>query len=131
MRALRSSGSQFVAPGLHVNTGIFRNLDHPEVGGADLPTVKVAQLITPETAHTTHHWSLQARNFARGNDVMGDFMIQQQMLAFQEDVFALERITELSRLEADASAPQISLPTDKAGVLMRRHLKSLADRERA
>jgi nitrite reductase/ring-hydroxylating ferredoxin subunit len=129
VRALRSSGSQFVAPGLHVNTGIFRNLDRPAADGESLPTVKVAQLITPETAHTTHYWTVQARNFARGDAVMGDFMIQQQMLAFGEDLFALERITELALLESPGDQ-QISLPTDKAGVLMRRHLKSLADLER-
>ena len=53
------------------------------------------------------------------------------MPAFNEDVFALERIPELSMLESNEPARQISLPTDKAGVLMRRHLKSLADLERA
>lgn len=129
-RAMRSSGSQFVAPGLHVNTGIFRNLDHPASTGENLPTVKVAQLITPETPHTTHYWSLQARNFARGDADMGDFMIQQQLTAFREDVCALERITELSTLESDEQIQQISIPTDKAGVLMRRHLRYLAELER-
>ena len=129
-RALRSSASQFVAPGLHVNTGIFRNLDQPQVAGEESPTVRVAQLITPETPHSTHYWSLQARNFACGDDAMGDFMIQQQLAAFREDLFALERITELLTLESDGSSPQVSLPTDKAGVLMRRHLRHLAELER-
>ena len=128
--ALRSSGSQFVAPGLHVNTGIFRNLDQPEDGGGAPPTVKVAQLITPETARTTHYWTLQARNFARGNGEMGEFMLRQQMAAFHEDLFAIERITELQALEAGLPFQEVSLPTDKAGVLMRRRLKQLADQER-
>jgi hypothetical protein len=101
-----------------------------EAGGGKLPTVKVAQLITPETAHTTHYWTLQARNFARGDVEMGEFMLHQQMAAFQEDVFAIERITELQTLEAGMPFQEVSLPTDKAGVLMRRRLKQLADLER-
>ena len=129
-RALRSSGSQFVAPGLHVKTAIFRNLDQPRVGGEVLPTVKAAQLITPETPHSTHYWNLQARNFARGDAAIGDFLVQQQLAAFREDRVALERITELSMLESIRPLQQISLPTDKAGVSMRRYLKRLAELER-
>jgi hypothetical protein len=52
------------------------------------------------------------------------------MAAFQEDVFAIERITELQTLEAGMPFQEVSLPTDKAGVLMRRRLKQLADLER-
>ena len=29
-KALRSSGSLFISPGLHINTGILKNLDRPE-----------------------------------------------------------------------------------------------------
>lgn len=129
-RALRSSGSQFIAPGLHVNTGMFRNLDRPESGQVTLPTVKVAQVITPETPRSTHYWTLLARNFAGGDAKIGDFMLTQQLAAFREDVFAIERITELQNLEANHPFQEISLPTDKAGVVMRRWLRSLAERER-
>jgi phenylpropionate dioxygenase-like ring-hydroxylating dioxygenase large terminal subunit len=129
-RALRSSGSQFVAPGLHVNTGIFRNLEQMGNDAGDLPTLKVAQLITPETVQSTHYWTLQARNFARGDTAMSEFMLDQQMSAFREDVFAIEQITELAALEAGQSFQEVSLPTDKAGVMMRRRLKQLADLER-
>lgn len=128
-RALRSSGSRFVSPGLHVNTGIFRNLDRPEKNVVQ-PNIRVAQVITPETARSTHYWTLQARNFARGDERMGEFMIGQQLAAFREDVFAIERIDELQRLEADRPFREISIPTDKAGVVMRRRLKQLADQER-
>jgi phenylpropionate dioxygenase-like ring-hydroxylating dioxygenase large terminal subunit len=130
VRALRSSGSQYVAPGLHVNTGVFRRLDREKDEGAASPTVKVAQLLTPETARTTHYWTLLARNFALGKAAVGEFMINQQMAAFHEDAFAIERINELQELEANAAFREISIPTDKAGVLMRRHLKNLADLER-
>lgn len=128
-QALRSSGSQFVSPGLHINTGIFRKLDQAEEA-AQLPTVKVAQLITPESARSTHYWTLQARNFARGNATIGAFMIEQQLAAFREDVVALERITALQTLEAGLPFQEVSLPTDRAGVLMRRRLRQLAELER-
>lgn len=128
--AMRSSGSQFVSPGLHVNTGIFRNLDQPDRNPDPAPTVKVAQLITPETGLSTHYWTLQARNFARNDSDMGRFMLNQQLAAFREDVVALERISELLLLESDHDFQEVSLPTDKAGVTMRRLLRRLADAER-
>lgn len=128
-RAMRSSGSRFVSPGLHVNTGIFRNLDSPGKNTVQ-PYIRVAQVITPETARSTHYWTLQARNFARGDAAMGDFMIGQQLAAFREDVFAIEQIDTLQRLEAGRPFREISIPTDKAGVIMRRRLKQLSDLER-
>jgi phenylpropionate dioxygenase-like ring-hydroxylating dioxygenase large terminal subunit len=129
MRATRSSGSQFVSPALHVNTGIFRNLDNPTLNLEPVPTVKVAQLITPESNHTTHYWTLLARNFVRGDDSVSDFMINQSLAAFREDLFALEEISKLTQLENDDRFVEISIPTDRAGVLMRRRLKKLADLE--
>jgi len=128
-RALRSSGSKYVSPGLHVNTGIFRNLDLPDEAQSPQPMVKVAQLVTPETAITTHYWTAQARNFATGDADIGEFMINAQIAAFKEDAFALERITEMQAL-AGGHPQEFSIPTDKAGVLMRRRLKKLADLER-
>lgn len=130
-RALRSSGSQYVAPGLHVNTGILRNLDRAEQSERTLPTIKVAQLITPETQHSTHYWTVQARNFAIGDDEISEFMIAQQLAAFHEDLFAIERITELLQLESGQEFRQMSLSTDRAGMIMRRHLRYLAELEHA
>ncbi len=128
-KAMRSSGSRYVSPGLHVNFGIFRNLDRADQPEESRPMIKVAQLITPESPRSTHYWTVQARNFARGDAEMGEFMIKQQLTAFREDAFALERISELQALEAGQPYREISLPTDRAGVLMRRHLKRLADLE--
>jgi vanillate O-demethylase monooxygenase subunit len=130
VRARRSSGSEYIAPGLHVNTGVFTRLDASAEGTGPHPTIKVAQLITPETSHTTHYWSLQARNFALGDAAMGDFMMEQQMAAFREDVFAIENVTALRCLEGEGSIVEVNLPTDRAGVLMRRRLQKLADNER-
>jgi phenylpropionate dioxygenase-like ring-hydroxylating dioxygenase large terminal subunit len=129
-RAIRSSGSRYVAPGLHVNTGIFRNLDLPDEAQSPQPMVKVAQLVTPESAVTTHYWTAQARNFATTDAEMGEFMIKAQVEAFKEDAFALQQISEMQALAAEDGTQEFSIPTDKAGVLMRRQLKKLADLER-
>lgn len=129
MKARRSSGSQFVSPGLHVNTGILVNLEQPEANPSPQPTVKVAQLITPESRTSTHYWTLQARNFAIDDHAMGEFMIKSLIAAFQEDAFALEKITAMHELEGDRPFVEISIPTDRAGILMRRLLKRLADAE--
>jgi len=128
-RAVRSSGSRYVSPGLHVNTGIFRNLDLPEEAQSPQPMVKVAQLVTPESAVTTHYWTAQARNFVTNDAEMGEFMIKAQVAAFREDAFALQQITEMQALSAADGLREVSIPTDKAGVLMRRRLKKLADLE--
>lgn len=91
--------------------------------------VKVAQLITPETPHTTHYWTLIARNFAKTDENIGEFMLQETLAAFHENLAALRLITELQRLEAATPFQEISLRTDNAGIMMRRHLKKLADAE--
>ena len=57
-------------------------------------------------------------------------MLEQQLTAFREDVTAIEKITELQVLEEGQPFQEISLPTDKAGVLVRRRLKQLSDLER-
>jgi vanillate O-demethylase monooxygenase subunit len=129
MLAKRSSGSCFVSPAMHVNTGIFTNLEAPALNKEPTPTVKVAQLITPESHRSTHYWTLLARNFIRGDEAISNFMIDQQLAAFREDVFALEEIDKLSQLEHDQGFREVSIPTDRAGVLMRRRLKKWADLE--
>ena len=114
-----------------MNTGIFRNLDLPEEAQSPQPMVKVAQLVTPESAVTTHYWTAQARNFVTNDAEMGEFMIKAQVEAFREDAFALQQITEMQALSAADGLHEVSIPTDKAGVLMRRRLKKLADLEQA
>lgn len=129
-RAIRSSGSRYVSPGLHVNSGMFRNLDIPEEAQQPMPMIRVAQILTPESPTTTHYWTAQARNFARDSAEMGEFMINAQIAAFREDAFALEQITAMQQLAGAGEYEEISIPTDRAGVLMRRRLKKLAELER-
>ena len=130
-RAQRSSGSQFVAPGLHVNTGLLKNLEHPEQQQNPLPTIKVAQLITPESNHSTHYWYAGCRNFARNQPEMTEFMAKANGAAFTEDQFAIEQISTLQTIDTDPDFCEVNIASDKAGVQMRRHLKRLADEEKS
>ena len=129
-RALRRSGSQFLTPGLHLNTGILSNLEIPEQDQQPQPTVKVLQLITPATQHTTHYWYAQCRNFEIHDDEMGAFMIKANGIAFAEDQFALEEISNIQRRDSDPNYFEADIATDKAGIAMRVLLKELADKER-
>ncbi|MSR15875.1 MAG: aromatic ring-hydroxylating dioxygenase subunit alpha [Gammaproteobacteria bacterium] len=131
MKVLRSSGSQFVAPGLHVNSGILKNLEILEAEQQPIPLVKVAQIITPETRLKTHYWFAVCRNFARNQPEIDNFMRNAQYAAFAEDKFAIEQITRLKELDRDSDGVERHIPTDAPGIAMRRHLKALSDLEGA
>lgn len=128
-QALRRSGSQFLTPGLHLNTGILSNLEIPEQDQQPQPTVKVLQLITPANQYETHYWYAQCRNFEIYNHDMGAFMIKANGLAFAEDQFALEEITKIQIRDNDPEYYEVDIATDKAGIKMRTLLKDLSDRE--
>ena len=131
MRVLRSSGSQFVSPGLHVNTGILRNLELAVEAQDPVPTIKVAQVITPAAQDRTHYWFAGCRNFARGRPDIDEFMKQAQIAAFSEDQFAIEQIARLQRIDTAGDYVEQHIPTDGAGLAMRRHLITLADAEQS
>lgn len=129
-KALRSSGSLFVSPGLHVNTGILKNLEISDQQQQPQPMVKVGQLITPETNTSTHYYYAQCRNFAIDDEEMGKFMLEANQAAFSEDLFAIEQINEMQDLESDPDFFEIDVSADRPGVAMRRYLKKLADLEK-
>ncbi len=128
-QALRSSGSLFVSPGLHVNTGILKNLEISESAQQPQPMVKVSQLITPETNTTTHYYYAQCRNFAIHDRDMGDFMLQANQAAFSEDMFAIEKINELQDIDNNPDFFEVNVAADNPGVSMRRYLRRLAEAE--
>ncbi len=128
-RARRSSGSHFVAPGLHVNTGILRNLELPDAAQDPQPTIRVAQVITPIDRGRLHYWFAGCRNFARARADIDDFMRAAQIKAFTEDQFAMEQITRMQQVECHTPFVEMHIPTDAAGLAMRRHLQVLVTRE--
>lgn len=127
--AMRSSGSLYISPGLHVNTGILKNLEHPEKMQGSQPMVKVAQLITPESNTSTHYYYAQCRNFAIDDKDMGRFMLEANQAAFSEDVFAIEHINRMQDCDQTPGFYEIDVPADLPGVSMRRHLKKLSAAE--
>ncbi|MEX2479339.1 MAG: aromatic ring-hydroxylating dioxygenase subunit alpha [Gammaproteobacteria bacterium] len=131
MKVLRSSGSQFVSPGLHVNTGILRNLELDAAAQDPLPTIKVAQVITPAAQGRTHYWFAGCRNFVRGRPDIDEFMKAAQIAAFSEDQFAIEQIARLQQIDQAGDFTEMHIPTDGAGLAMRRYLRALADAELA
>ncbi len=128
-KVLRSSGSKYVAPGLHVNTGILKNLELPEAQQQPLATIKVAQVITPATRTKTHYWFAGCRNFVRGRPDIDAFMQKAQMAAFAEDQFAIEHSTRLLDTDRAGAMPEVFIPTDGAGIAMRRVIAKLAAAE--
>ncbi|MBX9607179.1 MAG: aromatic ring-hydroxylating dioxygenase subunit alpha [Gammaproteobacteria bacterium] len=128
-RARRSSGSRFVAPGLHVNTGILSNLERPTPADETPPTIRVAQVITPIDRHRLHYWFVGCRNFARGRPDIDAFMREAQIKAFTEDQFAMEQIARMQQVDQAGDYTEMHIPTDAAGLAMRRHLAALAARE--
>lgn len=131
MKAIRHSGSQFVSPALHVNTGIFENTELPPEQQTPAPMVKVAQIITPENNDRVHYYYAFCRNFALDEPDVGAFMLKGFTAAFSEDVYALEHITAMHEQADPAQFYEIDIAADRAGLHMRRYLKTLADQEQA
>ncbi len=131
MRALRKSGSQFVSPGLHVNTGILQNLELAPNPQSLVPTIKVAQIITPESQDRVHYYYALARNFSIDRQDIGVFMMKAISATFHEDIFALQKITEMHNYPDQSDFFEIDIPTDRAGVEMRRRLKIMADKDQS
>lgn len=129
MKVMRSSGSRYFSPGLHINTGILKNLELPEANQDPVPMVKVGQVLTPESEHATHYWYLVARNFAQGDQEVDAFMLKAQTMAFSEDAVAVESIANFQQYDGDPDFYEIDIATDRPGLAMRRLLKRLADGE--
>ncbi len=128
-RAMRHSGSRYVAPGLHVNTGIFENLDTPLPEGSTPPQVKVAQLLTPETQGRVHYHYAMCRNFCVGDAEMTAFMAKANFAAFSEDLWAIDLVYQRQQQEDPDFFYELNIATDRPGLEMRRLLKRLSDAE--
>jgi Vanillate O-demethylase oxygenase C-terminal domain len=126
MKVLRSSGSHYVAPGLHVNTGILKNLERADGQSPQVATIKVAQVITPESKSALHYWFIGHRDFAHDRPDIDEFMANAQRKAFAEDQFAIEQISRLEHVDVAAPFAETHIPTDAAGIAMRKRLRALA-----
>lgn len=122
--AVRKTTSEFISPSTHLVTGHFYRLSE-----ADNPPdtrILTAHLATPETETTTHYFIHHARNFAVEDDSVTGFMHEQLSAAFQEDIDGLTEVEELVYATPEDDYFEISLPSDRPGVAMRRWLRKTA-----
>ena len=126
----RITTSDFVSPALHIVHAQFYDTELAEDQRPD-QGIKTAHIPTPATETETHYFVVHGRNFALGEDEVTDFMHEQLMAAFNEDVVGLQAQGELILAEAGEEYFEISLKSDSASVAMRRYLKRRADAEQA
>ncbi len=126
--AARIVESTFISPGLSFTELTLRNLTLPESQRRDYH-LKTAQIITPETQDTLHYHFTVVRDFDLDNEETTAFIMASIKAAFDEDVFALERIAETRRQDQNPYFFEQSVLADRAGVAMRRHLNELARQE--
>ncbi len=126
--AARIVTSTYVSPGLSISAVVLRNLEQPESERTD-HHIRTAQLLTPCDHRTVHYHFVVCRDFVTEDTNVSDFILQGVKAAFLEDVFALESITRVRREDSDVNFAEKSVSSDRAGVMLRRRLRSLAEKE--
>jgi phenylpropionate dioxygenase-like ring-hydroxylating dioxygenase large terminal subunit len=126
--AARIVTSTYVSPGLSISAVALRNLEQAEDERVD-HHIRTVQLVTPCTQQEVHYHFVVARDFAVGDADTSAFILKSIKAAFAEDVFALESIARVRREDPDVSFAERSVTSDRAGVTLRRLLRSLAERE--
>lgn len=123
--AARIASSTFVSPALHEIHVSFHACDRP---AAEQPAraIRTAHILTPETPTSMHYFVYHARNFAQDDAGITEFMHQQLLAAFQEDVDGLEAIESNLAAYPPGTAMEISFHADKPSLAMRRWLKRRA-----
>lgn len=118
--AARIATSEFASPALHVVSVRFYDADLPAGGRAEFE-IKTCHVPTPETHASTHYFIVHSRDFALDDPKVTEFMREQLMTAFREDVAALTRLEEVLA-QSDPVRYEISIASDAPGVAMRRYL---------
>lgn len=122
----RHTVSEFLTPAMHHASAVMRDLAAP-AGQPYAPTIYITHFVTPETSTKTHYWFAFARNFALDSDEVDDYMRDNALKAFNEDRFALEEVARLYQQEPAASALEIHIKSDGAGIAARRILRQLGE----
>jgi vanillate O-demethylase monooxygenase subunit len=125
--AARIATSEFLSPGLHRVSVTFYDSALP-VDGRNEFHIRTAHILTPETRGSMHYFIIHGRDFALGDQAVGEFMHEQLFAAFYEDVEglgALEAVLD----DVDEATYEISVASDTPAVAMRIHLKKRATEE--
>ncbi len=123
--AARVARSEYLSPALHETTATFYDNNLPE-GARPEFSARTAHIITPETQYSTHYFVVDGRCFATDDDWITQFMHEQLLVAFHEDIVALEALER--NLDA-LTTPlfEFSVASDQASIAMRKHLKQRAE----
>lgn len=123
----RLSEARFVSPAMHV--AFAQILDHaPDEGAPSRYRFNITHLITPETNNTIHYWWFNTRDFKLDDLDADSFLQAASEKAYLEDVDALEWISAVVQNDTEQQF-DVSFAPDKPGLLMRRNLYLLADKE--
>ncbi len=128
--AARIVTSTYKTPGLSISAVVLRDLSKPAGVRVD-HHIRTAQLVTPCDRDHVHYHFIVSRDFATSSDDVSDFILKALLEAFAEDVFALENIATVRRLDAGRDFHEFSVGSDRAGITLRRWLlkRALAERE--
>jgi phenylpropionate dioxygenase-like ring-hydroxylating dioxygenase large terminal subunit len=128
LQAARIARSEFLAPGLHQVSVTFYDV-HLAAENRPEFHIRTAHLPTPETATSTHYFVIHGRDFVTQDQAMTDFMHQQLMAVFEEDVWGLGLQEEVIRQTSSDEFYEFSVPADGPAIAARRYLKQRADDE--
>jgi phenylpropionate dioxygenase-like ring-hydroxylating dioxygenase large terminal subunit len=90
--------------------------------------LRIYHFITPESHHTTHYWWHLMRDFTIDSDEVTAMLHSGIAKAFEEDRQALEWISELARGDRTRQFRELSFPSDRAAVFMRRRIYKMTAR---
>ncbi len=104
-------------------------MERTEVARDEGIRIYSCHFLTPETEASTHYFWLQLRNFAQTDAAVSQDIVDQFVLAFDEDKTILEAIQEA---EADPRVETgVKLALDSGSVRLRRTVARLIDEEQA
>lgn len=117
----------FASPAIHIAYADLKDED----GGQAARTARNAFIhaFTPATATTTNYFWGLSRNTNLGDGGLDNFIRTMITSIFAEDVAALEVIEDVWSNDPDADFQEISVGSDRPGMLMRRIIARLADAE--
>jgi phenylpropionate dioxygenase-like ring-hydroxylating dioxygenase large terminal subunit len=101
----------------------------PNADGSDPDAfhVEVVYAITPETEHSTHDFWAVARDFARDDQEVSDFLAEQNRTVVLQDVEALDVLEQVIATEPNGYQ-ELSINIDTGGLAARRMLAALVAR---
>ena len=121
-------GTEFLGPGLITAVGPWvREAEGSPLSGKDWGQLHFVHGITPETATTTHVYSLVTRNFRRDDEGLSAAMCAQNKAVLAQDC-EIAGLIEAGLADADTLS-ELSFRTDHGGIEARRLIQSLIDAE--